>query len=49
LWSDSDTFTTGTMTGVEDAGLPLWVWVIVALSTLLMLSILVLIIQSRRY
>jgi hypothetical protein len=49
LWSDSDTFTTGTTVVVEDSGLPLWVWVIVALATLLMLSILVLIIQSRRY
>jgi len=48
LWSDSLSFTTGEIEVAEEEGLPLWIWVIIVLATILMLSILVLIIQSRR-
>jgi hypothetical protein len=48
-WSDSLSFTTGVIEQVEDEGLPVWVWVIVALAAVFMLSILVLIMQSRKY
>jgi len=48
-WSDTGTFTTGFTAGPENGVLPVWVWVIIVLGTILILSILVLIIQSRRY
>jgi hypothetical protein len=48
-WSDTSTFTTGFTAGAENGGLPVWVWVIIALATVFMLSILVLITQSRRF
>jgi len=46
-WSDSLSFTTGSAVWAEGEGLPVWVWVIIALSTVLMLSIIVLIVHSR--
>lgn len=46
-WSDSLSFITGTTVETEDEGLPIWVWVIIALSAVLMLSIIVLIVHSR--
>jgi hypothetical protein len=48
-WSDTGTFTTGFTSSAENGGLPVWVWVIIALVTVFILSILVLVIQSRRY
>jgi hypothetical protein len=48
-WSDTGTFTTGFTAEAENGGLPVWVWVIIALVTVFILSILVLVIQSRRY
>jgi hypothetical protein len=46
-WSDTGTFTTGFTAATEDVGLPVWVWVIIALSAVLMLSIVGLIVRSR--
>ena len=48
-WSDTGTFTTGFTAGTESVGLPVWVWVIIVLATVFILSVLVLITQSRRY
>jgi hypothetical protein len=48
-WSDTGTFTTGFTAEAENDGLPVWIWVIIVLGAILILSILVLIIQSRRY
>ena len=48
-WSDTGTFTTGFTSGAETVGLPVWIWVIIVLATVFMLSILVLVSQSRRY
>lgn len=46
-WSDTGTFTTGFTEQAEDTGLPMWVWVIIVLGAVLMLSILVLVVRSR--
>jgi hypothetical protein len=46
-WSDSLSFTTGSTVVTEDEGLPIWVWVIIALGSILMLAIIVLIVHSR--
>lgn len=46
-WSDSLSFTTGSTVVTEDEGLPVWVWVIIALGSILMLAIIVLIVHSR--
>ena len=48
-WSDAGTFTTGFTAGAENSGVPVWIWVIIALATVFILSILVLITQSRRF
>jgi len=48
-WSDSLSFTTGFTEVVENGGWPVWVWVIIALGVLLILAIIVLTVQSRRY
>jgi len=49
LWSDTGSFTTGFTAEPEAAILPMWIWVIIALGAVFMLSILVLIMQSRKY
>jgi hypothetical protein len=46
-WSDTGTFTTGFTVETEDAGLPMWIWVIIAMGAVLILSIVVLIVRSR--
>ncbi|MFA5056271.1 MAG: hypothetical protein WC562_08940 [Dehalococcoidia bacterium] len=46
-WSDSLSFTTGSTVVTENEGLPIWVWVIIALGSILMLAIIVLIVHSR--
>lgn len=46
-WSNSLSFTTGVTEGAVSEGLPVWVWVIIAMGAVFMLSILVLIMQSR--
>jgi hypothetical protein len=48
-WSDAGTFTTGFTAEAENGGIPVWIWVIIVLGTIFILSILVLISQSRRY
>ncbi|MFA5367175.1 MAG: fibronectin type III domain-containing protein [Dehalococcoidia bacterium] len=46
-WSDTGTFTTGITVTEEEAGLEMWVWVIIILSSVLILAIVVLIVRSR--
>ena len=47
-WSDTGTFTTLVVTVVEAEGTPMWVWVVIALSAVLLVGVVVLIIRTRR-
>jgi hypothetical protein len=47
-WSDTGTFTTLVVTVVEKEGTPMWVWVVIALSAVLLVGVVVLIVRTRR-
>jgi hypothetical protein len=47
-WSDTGTFTTLVTPVKEEAGTPMWVWVVIALSAVLLVGVVVLIIRTRR-
>jgi photosystem II stability/assembly factor-like uncharacterized protein len=47
-WSDTGTFTTFVSPAVEEEGTPMWVWVVIALSAVLLVGVVVLIIRTRR-
>ena len=47
-WSDTGTFTTLVIPVVEEAGTPVWVWVVIALSAILLVGVVVLIVRTRR-
>ncbi|MFA5375294.1 MAG: hypothetical protein WC455_06010 [Dehalococcoidia bacterium] len=47
-WSDTGTFTTLVTPEEEDEGTPIWVWVVIALSAVLLVGVVVLIIRTRR-
>jgi hypothetical protein len=47
-WSDTGTFTTLVTPVVEEAGTPVWVWVVIALSAVLLVGVVVLIVRTRR-
>jgi hypothetical protein len=47
-WSDTGTFTTLVTPIVEEAGTPVWVWVVIALSAVLLVGVVVLIVRTRR-
>jgi len=47
-WSDFGTFTTLTIPPVVSEGTPTWVWVVIALSAVLLVGVVVLIIRTRR-
>jgi hypothetical protein len=51
LWSDTGTFTTTAMAApvaAEDSGTPAWVWIIIAVSAVFIVSVIVLIVRTRR-
>jgi len=47
-WSDTGTFTTLVVPVEEEEGTPMWVWVVIALSAVLLVGVVVLIIRTRR-
>ncbi|MEA1958856.1 MAG: hypothetical protein U9N44_04180, partial [Chloroflexota bacterium] len=47
-WSDTGTFTTMTTPDVEEDSTPVWVWVVIALSAVLLVGVIVLIVRTRR-
>jgi hypothetical protein len=47
-WSDTGTFTTMVVPVEEKQGTPTWVWVVIALSAVLLVGVVVLIIRTRR-
>jgi hypothetical protein len=47
-WSDTGTFSTFVSPEVEEEGTPMWVWVVIALSAVLLVGVVVLIIRTRR-
>jgi hypothetical protein len=47
-WSDTGTFTTHVTPIVEETGTPIWVWVVIALSAVLLVGVVVLIVRTRR-
>jgi len=47
-WSDTGTFTTHVTPAPEETGTPVWVWVVIALSAVLLVGVVVLIVRTRR-
>ena len=47
-WSDTGTFTTLKTPVAEETGTPVWVWVVIALSAVLLVGVVVLIVRTRR-
>ena len=47
-WSDVGTFTTLVTPAVENTSTPVWVWVVIALSAVLLVGVVVLIVRTRR-
>ena len=47
-WSDTGTFTTIAESEVDGDTTPTWVWVVIALSSILMVAVIVLIVRTRR-
>jgi hypothetical protein len=47
-WSDTGTFTTLVIPAPVEEGTPVWVWVVIALSAVLLVGVVVLIVRTRR-
>jgi hypothetical protein len=47
-WSDTGTFTTLVIPVPVEEGTPVWVWVVIALSAVLLVGVVVLIVRTRR-
>jgi len=47
-WSDTGTFTTLVIPAPAEEGTPVWVWVVIALSAVLLVGVVVLIVRTRR-